>query len=224
MAKSKYKRHGKAKFVMLDSYVKLSPAWKALTPIERNTYIEVKWRYDGFNNGRIGLSCRELAGELGMGRDTAARALHRLTEVGFIAKQRQSAFNVKNRLATEWRLTEYRCDVTGDLPTKDFMRWGVESKSQSHQSDTQSRLSDYSTAGGARKPLHGRPPRTVEQASAFPQSHPSDTYISTIRATASTTPSLSITVSPALLASRLVQRAEAPQRGPTKKTSAGGRS
>jgi len=121
-------------------------------------------------------------------------------------------------------LTEYRCDVTGDLPTKDFMRWGVESKSQSHQSDTQSRLSDYSAAGGARKPHHGRTPRTVEQASAFPQSHPSDTYISTIGATARTTPSLSITVSPALLASRLVQRAEAPQRGPTKKTSAGGRS
>ena len=41
---------------------------------------------------------------------------------------KRSGFNVKNRAATEWRLTEYQCDVTGQLATKDFMRWTPEEK------------------------------------------------------------------------------------------------
>lgn len=101
MAGSKFKRKGKAKFIMIDGYVKRSAAWQALTPIERAAYIEVKWRYDGLNNGRVGLGCRELAVELNMGRDTAARALNGLEEKGFIAKAKASAFNVKNRTVTE---------------------------------------------------------------------------------------------------------------------------
>jgi DNA-binding MarR family transcriptional regulator len=120
---SKFKRKGKGKFIMIEAYVKRSAGWKALTPIERSAYIEVKWRYDGLNNGRIGLGCRELADELNMGRDTAVRALNGLQEKGFIAKVKASAFNVKNRTATEWRLTEHKCDVTGEFATKDFLRW-----------------------------------------------------------------------------------------------------
>ncbi|WP_420408286.1 hypothetical protein [Hoeflea sp.] len=124
----KHKRKGKSKFVMIDGYVKRSDAWKALTPVERNAYIEVKWRYDGTNNGRIGLGCRELGEELNMSRGTADRALLGLQSKGFIAKAKSSGFNVKNRSATEWRLTEYACDVSGELPTKDFTRWQPEEK------------------------------------------------------------------------------------------------
>ena len=29
----------------------------------------------------------------------------------------------KDRRATEWRLAEHACDVTGELATKSFMRW-----------------------------------------------------------------------------------------------------
>jgi hypothetical protein len=31
--------------------------------------------------------------------------------------------DLKSMRATEWRLTRYRCDVTGAIPTKDFMNW-----------------------------------------------------------------------------------------------------
>lgn len=165
---------------MIESYVKLSAAWKALTPIERNAYIEVKWRFDGFNNGRIGMGSRELADEIGMGRDTAARALNRLADIGFIAKQTPSAFNIKNRAVTEWRLTEYRCDVTGEMPTKDFMRWVPKNKTQSHPSDTQSHGSDCSPVERPPKPRHSRIHGTVAPVLAVSQSHPSDTYRSTI--------------------------------------------
>lgn len=173
---SKYKRKGKEKFIAVYAYVKRSAAWKALTPVERAAYLEVKWRYDGLNNGRIGLGCRELADELGMGRDTANRALEALVEKGFIAKAKASAFNVKNRAVTEWRLTEYACNVTGDLPTKEFMRWGLAKKTQSHPSDTQSPPSDTPPAKTTRNGTHSRTHRTVKPISEISQSHPSDTY------------------------------------------------
>lgn len=177
---NKYKRKGKSKFVMIDGYVKRCAAWKAMTPIERNTYIEVKWRYDGTNNGRIGLGVRELAQELNMGNDTASRSLKALVAYGFIANTKASAFSVKNRTVAEWRLTEYRCDVTGDLPSKTFMRWEPKKKTQSHPSDTQSHPSDCDLKTDAENTPHSRTHRTVKPISGISQSHPSDTYRYTI--------------------------------------------
>jgi DNA-binding HxlR family transcriptional regulator len=173
---SKLKRKGKSKFIMIEAYVKRSAAWKALTPIERNAYIEIKWRYDGTNNGRIGLGCRELGDEINMSRDTAARALDGLQEKGFVVKAKASAFSVKNRVATEWRLTEFACDVTGNPATKDFMRWGFEKKPQSHAPDKQSHPSDTLDAEQCGLPPHSRTHLTVKPISGKPQSHPSDTY------------------------------------------------
>jgi len=173
---SKFKRKGKEKFIAVYAYVKRSAAWRALTPVERVAYLEVKWRYDGLNNGRIGLGCRELADELGMGRDTANRALEALIDKGFIAKAKASAFNVKNRAVTEWRLTEYKCDMTGELPTRDFVRWEPTKKTQSHPSDTQSHPSDTSRVKTTQNGVHSRTHRTVNPVSAISQSHPSDTY------------------------------------------------
>lgn len=177
---NKYKRKGKAKFIMIEGYVKRSLAWKALTPIERNAYIEVKWRYDGMNNGRIGLGVRELAEELNMGNDTASRSLKALVSHGFIVNTKASAFNVKNRAVAEWRLTEYKCDVTGELPTKEFMRWEPKKKTQSHPSDTQSHASDCDHVKEGRKGPHSRTHRTVNAVLDISQSHPSDTYRYTI--------------------------------------------
>lgn len=177
---NKHKRKGKSKFIMIDAYVKRSAAWKALTPIERNAYIEVKWRYDGMNNGQIGLGVRELADELNMGNDTASRALKALVEYGFIVNTKASAFSVKNRAVAEWRLTEYRCDVTGELPSKNFMRWEPKKKPQSHPSDTQSHPSDCDHETEGKNTHHSRTHRTVKPILSKPQSHPSDTYRYTI--------------------------------------------
>lgn len=177
---SSRKRKGKAKFIMIEGYLKKTAAWKALTPVERAAYLEVKWRFDGFNNGRVGLGCRELADELNMGRDTANRALEGLVDKGFIVKAKPSAFHVKNRAVTEWRITEYKCDVTGDLPTKDFIHWTGEKKPQSHPSDTQSHPSDCDHKTGGQNTLHSRTHRTAKPDFTKPQSHPSDTYRYTI--------------------------------------------
>ena len=123
MGTSRYKRKGKSKFLMLEGYIYRSAAWQSLTPNDKTVYFELKWRYDGFNNGRIGLGERELAEALRISRETARRSLAHLIEKGFIEKTRLSGFNVKNRMATEWRITEYACDRTGHPASKEFMRW-----------------------------------------------------------------------------------------------------
>jgi len=126
---SKWKRKGNRKFIQKESYLFLSAAYRALNPVERSAYDEIKWRYDGTNNGAIGLGERELAGAINMSKDTARRALSGLQDKGFIVKVRKSGFSVKNRTATEWRLTEYECHRTGQPPTKEFMRWQPPEKS-----------------------------------------------------------------------------------------------
>jgi DNA-binding MarR family transcriptional regulator len=120
---NRLKRKGRAKFLMLDGYVFKSVAFRSLSTVERAAYLEFKWRFDGFNNGRIGLSCRELGDALGTSKATASRAIQTLCDIGFIQPVKCSTFNQKYRLATEWRLTEYACNVTGELATKPFMRW-----------------------------------------------------------------------------------------------------
>jgi hypothetical protein len=126
----KYKRKGQKKFVLVWAATMKTAAWADLTPADISVYLQVKYRYNGTNNGSIGCGCRELAAACNISKDTANRSLIRLQERGFIKAVKQGYFrpgssedgSLKNR-ATEWRLTEYPCDVTGELPTKDYHRW-----------------------------------------------------------------------------------------------------
>ena len=112
-----------ARHVRLYHWVMATPAWKSLNGNQRALYVEIAARYDGSNNGRIPYSVREAAQALHIGKATAARDLIVLEERGFIVVMVRGAFNVKLKLATEWRLTEFNCDVTGALPTKAFAKW-----------------------------------------------------------------------------------------------------
>ncbi|MEN3146142.1 hypothetical protein ABCW43_02385 [Neorhizobium sp. IRAMC:178] len=124
---SKWKKNRRAKFIMIESYVVKSPVWPELTANDKAVYLEIKWRYDGNNNGKIGLGAREAAAAIGKSsKDTGKRALDHLAQLGLIAKVKASGFSMKSRETAEWRLTEYVCNVTGELPTKDFMRWSKE--------------------------------------------------------------------------------------------------
>ena len=129
MARSKFKRKGTGqKHVQLFDYMLRSAAWRDLSTVEMALYVEIKRRFDGFNNGRIGMSCREAAALLNVSKATAGRAFDRLQRNGLITIGKPSGFNVKGRVSTEWRLTEYRCDVSGELPTKEFLKWKPDEK------------------------------------------------------------------------------------------------
>lgn len=100
-------------------------AWKSLDAVARAIYIEIAARYVGIgsNNGRIPYSVREAAASLRIGKTTAGCALERLQERGFIVAMKKGAFSLKTRHASEWRLTEFPCDLTHDMPSKEFTRW-----------------------------------------------------------------------------------------------------
>jgi DNA-binding Lrp family transcriptional regulator len=109
-------------FVQLFKYMLHCPAWLALSATAKAAYVQLALRYDGVNNSMLALSVRVLAEELQCSKSTARRALIELEDAGFIATVKLGRFARRNRKASEYRLTTHRCDVTGELPTKKFMR------------------------------------------------------------------------------------------------------
>ena len=129
MSKSGINRTGRStkepRHVRLYHWLMQTPAWKSLNGNQRAIYVEMAalYRGPGSNNGRIPYSTRQGAESLRIGKSTAARAFAALQERGFIVARIKGAFSLKLRHATEWRLTEFPCDVTNQSPTKDFARW-----------------------------------------------------------------------------------------------------
>ena len=115
-----------ADFVALERYMLKGVAWRSLKPVARSAYVEIAFGYDGANNGRVQMAARTLADRLGMDKATAARAINELETKGFIEIAKRSSFDFKLKQCQEYRLTAFRCDVTGELPTKTFMRWTPE--------------------------------------------------------------------------------------------------
>jgi DNA binding protein with HTH domain len=113
------------RYVALSHWMMRTAAWRSLDTVARCAYVELAARYagPGSNNGRLPFSLREMAGALNVSKMTARRAMQTLQDRGFIVEIKRGAFSLKERHATEWRLTEFGCDVTGALATKDFARW-----------------------------------------------------------------------------------------------------
>jgi hypothetical protein len=114
------KRRGKSgpPFVRLFRFIKRSQAWHDLSPLGRCALIEIMDRYNGINNGMIGLGVRELADALRCSRGTAANALREVDDSGLAYPLTGGKW--KGKRATEWRLTFHRCDKTGELPIKSW--------------------------------------------------------------------------------------------------------
>ena len=119
--RNKRTRHGPP-FVQLHWFMLDSEAWRELSAHAQAAYIHLARRYTGSNNGLIALSVRELGQRLSCSKDTASRVLIELENSGFIATETIGTFSLKNRKASTYRLTMYRDDRNGHLPTKDFMR------------------------------------------------------------------------------------------------------
>jgi hypothetical protein len=122
------RRKGKehtSRYMALEYWLMKSCAWREASCVARCAYIEIKMRYagPGSNNGRIPYSLLEMAKALNVSKATAGRALKELQDKGFIVLMKRGAFSVKNRMASEWRLTELTCDVTRNLSSREFTRW-----------------------------------------------------------------------------------------------------
>jgi hypothetical protein len=120
------------RFVALPHYMLDSAAWKSLRPSSQATYIAIAHLYNGTNNGRLAMSNRMLAERIPYSRATAKRSIEELTKKGFIEIVTPGSFGCKLKLATEYRLTIQRCDVTSGLPSKAFMKWKSKSRTRRH--------------------------------------------------------------------------------------------
>jgi hypothetical protein len=136
----KPRKNPRGRFVMLYADLIESAAWVSLSGNERALYVHIASRYNGKNNGQIPFSAREAVLALHISRATTARALRNLIDRGFITVAKRSGFNLKRGpgRATEYRLTEYPCNVTGEPASCKFKNWrrgknGSENISRSHQ-------------------------------------------------------------------------------------------
>lgn len=96
-------------------------AWHQLSLTARCAWHELARLYNGSNNGRLAMSSRTLAERLNCSKSPAAYALQELITYGFVEIAKGSSFSAK-KLATEYRLTHVRCDVSGAKGAKTFMR------------------------------------------------------------------------------------------------------
>lgn len=101
-----------------------TPAWRALSHGARSLFLALKSRYNvkQHNNGKLYLSTRQAADELGSNRDSITRWFRELQHYGFIAQTTAGCLGVDGKgKAPHWRLTELGC--MGESPTRDFERW-----------------------------------------------------------------------------------------------------
>jgi hypothetical protein len=115
-------------FIPLTVSVMQTAAWRALTAHARVVYIALKgnWNNTFNNNGRIFLSVRRAAKELGFNKDTISRALHELEYYGFVVMTRGAYLGVEGKgKAPHWRLTELAWFENKEerFPTRDYDRW-----------------------------------------------------------------------------------------------------
>jgi len=112
------------RYFQLHHYMLKTDAWKALSAAAARVYIQIGSRYNGANNGRLAFSVRDAAAECNLAINTAMRALHELVDLGFVEETRHGGLSKKTRIASEWRLTAFKCDLTGSLKTCAFMQRG----------------------------------------------------------------------------------------------------
>src|SRR5262245_14982003 len=136
MNKRRRFKGGGRRFIQLYTNVKRSQAYHDLDVYARAALFELLDRYTGINNGMIGLGCRELSEALKCSRDRAAKALRSVDDSG-LAHPLTAGF-WRGKRATEWRLTFYRCDKTGELPKSNW-----EPRSQSARKDTKVRVEGH---------------------------------------------------------------------------------
>jgi hypothetical protein len=112
-----------SRYVALRHYMLNSPAWRALSFPAKAALIELMKLYNGHNNGQLAMAATILADLLGCSKTHADRALNELEDKGFVGLQKVGTFRRRDRLASEYFLTEYKNDVSGERPTTKFMRW-----------------------------------------------------------------------------------------------------
>jgi hypothetical protein len=93
-----------------------SKAWHSLSGGAVKIFWELRIKYNGFNNGRLSLSCQNAADTLKLSKSTVSRAFRELEDKGFIIKTTQGVF-------CKGLASEYHISLVDDTPVKNWRYW-----------------------------------------------------------------------------------------------------
>ena len=126
LRKSGYRRHvnGKGRndheqYASLSYPFLLSTAWLSLSGAAVRTWLLMRTRFNGFNNGKITLSLEEAARILHVSKATVHTALAELEDRGFVVCMKRGQWY--GRRASEWAVTDK--GVAGSPPTNAWRQW-----------------------------------------------------------------------------------------------------
>ncbi len=95
----------KTRFIMMRYDIFDSPAYRSLSAKSMITLLIIQRRFCGYNNGEIGISCREIGQFLKVSKDTANKAIEELINAKLITVTQESGFNMKCRTSRRFALT-----------------------------------------------------------------------------------------------------------------------
>jgi hypothetical protein len=149
-------------FIQLPRQMLRSPAFLSLSHRARSALYVLLERFNGFNNGRIGLSIDNLGAALGNQNHAAnSRALAELMERGFIECM-AAANHVKSK-AREYRLTFAESGHGGkDKPTNEWRLWKLPQKSGPEATATRTWKPVEATATQRNIPVEATATRATE--------------------------------------------------------------
>ncbi|WP_169543381.1 helix-turn-helix domain-containing protein [Sneathiella aquimaris] len=112
-------RNANPQFIPVPYSMAQSEAFRSLKPVSVKVWLELRSRFNGFNNGEVHLSYRQAAKCLGVGRSSVQTAFYELEERGFIELMKIG--HMMGRKATLWRITDQGCN--GKQATNDWRNW-----------------------------------------------------------------------------------------------------
>lgn len=148
-----------------------SPAFLHLNPFERAVFAEILRRFNGYNNGSIGISYEEI-GERLRGRNRCrpnngriARAIARLIEHGFLGEP--TAESWLQRRSRNYRVTF----ITGgkappyQQPTNEYLRWQPRVKNNGNGASPDRHSSGDARSSEAKGAGNGKSPKPTKNGS-----------------------------------------------------------
>ena len=145
-------RSVEGQYAKLDFAFLKSDAFRRLSGPAIKTFLELRSRYNGHNNGRIALSLDECTRLFSIGKGTAQRSFQELEAKGFVRLATLGRWY--GRKASEWELTTL--PRNGHLPTHDWKKWKPE-KALREAKKTTTRYQDGRVdcfEGSASEPKH----------------------------------------------------------------------
>jgi len=106
-------------FVPISHEMAHSTAWRSLKGTAVKVYIELRSRFNGFNNGDLSLSLEQAASLLHIGKATAQRAFRELEDKGFIEMRVRGHW--WGRRATTYSVTDR--PMGNNQPTNRWRTW-----------------------------------------------------------------------------------------------------